>query len=102
MRFSNSGSRASGVTSRPVKPVPPVVIITSTPVLEIHSRTLPAIAETSSVTMARSARTCPALVRRSTSVSPERSSASLRVSDTVSTAMLRGMKLLLSSIPGMT
>ena len=29
MRFSNSGSTASGVTSRPVKPVPPVVMITS-------------------------------------------------------------------------
>ena len=27
MRFSNSGSAASGVTSRPVKPVPPVVMI---------------------------------------------------------------------------
>ena len=29
MRFSNSGSIASGVTSRPVKPVPPVVMMTS-------------------------------------------------------------------------
>ena len=29
MRFSNSGSSASGVTSRPVKPVPPVVMTTS-------------------------------------------------------------------------
>ncbi len=29
MRFSNSGSTASGVTSRPVKPVPPVVMMTS-------------------------------------------------------------------------
>ena len=27
IRFSNSGSIASGVTSRPVKPVPPVVMI---------------------------------------------------------------------------
>ena len=29
MRFSKIGSSASGVTSRPVKPVPPVVITTS-------------------------------------------------------------------------
>ena len=31
IRFSNSGSIASGVTSRPVKPVPPVVMMASTP-----------------------------------------------------------------------
>ena len=31
IRFSNKGSIASGVTSRPVKPVPPVVMMTSTP-----------------------------------------------------------------------
>ena len=36
MRFSNSGSTASGVTSRPVKPVPPVVMITSTSGSSIH------------------------------------------------------------------
>ncbi len=29
MRFSNKGSTASGVTSRPVNPVPPVVMTTS-------------------------------------------------------------------------
>ena len=33
IRFENSGSTASGVTSRPVKPVPPVVITTSTVVV---------------------------------------------------------------------
>ena len=33
IRFSNSGSIASGVTSRPVKPVPPVVMIASTPAI---------------------------------------------------------------------
>ena len=37
IRFSNSGSMASGVTSRPVKPVPPVVMMTSTPGSAIHS-----------------------------------------------------------------
>ena len=36
MRFSNNGSIASGVTSRPVKPVPPVVMIASTPSSAIH------------------------------------------------------------------
>ncbi|MHC2508861.1 hypothetical protein ACVII1_004099 [Bradyrhizobium elkanii] len=30
IRFSNNGSTASGVTSRPVKPVPPVVMTAST------------------------------------------------------------------------
>src|SRR5438874_2619414 len=38
MRFSNSGSIASGVTSRPVKPVPPVVITTSMPASAIQRR----------------------------------------------------------------
>ena len=36
MRFSNSPSSASGVTSRPVTPVPPVVITTSTLGSSIH------------------------------------------------------------------
>ena len=37
--FSNSGSIASGVTSRPVKPVPPVVMITSIAGSAIHCLT---------------------------------------------------------------
>ena len=37
--FSNSGSTASGVTSRPVKPVPPVVITTSMNLSAIQSFT---------------------------------------------------------------
>ena len=49
MRFSNSGSIASGVTSRPVKPVPPVVMTTSTPGSAIHVSTMSRIASTSSV-----------------------------------------------------
>ncbi len=40
MRFSNSGSTASGVTSRPVKPVPPVVMIASMFGSAIQIRTL--------------------------------------------------------------
>jgi len=38
IRFSNNGSIASGVTSRPVKPVPPVVMIASTPESAIQTR----------------------------------------------------------------
>src|SRR3989337_2002332 len=40
IRFSNSGSSASGVTSRPVKPVPPVVITASIAGSAIQPRTL--------------------------------------------------------------
>ena len=39
MRFSNKGSSASGVTSRPVKPVPPVVMTTSIAGSAIHALT---------------------------------------------------------------
>ena len=56
IRFSNSGSIASGVTSRPVKPVPPVVMIASTPGSAIHRLTTARIASTSSVTISRAAR----------------------------------------------
>ena len=49
MRFSNSGSTASGVTSRPVKPVPPVVMTASMAGSAIHLRTTPRILRTSSV-----------------------------------------------------
>jgi hypothetical protein len=97
MRFSNRGSIASGVTSRPVKPVPPVVMTTSIPGAAIQAPTAPRIASTSSGTILRSPSRWPALVRRSTRVSPERSSAGVRVSETVRTAMLRGTKGRLSS-----
>ncbi len=90
IRFSNSGSIASGVTSRPVKPVPPVVMMASTPSSAIHRFTTLRIASTSSVTISRAASRWPAAVRRSTSVVPDLSSASERVSDIVSTAMLSG------------
>src|SRR5690242_7875072 len=97
MRFSNNGSIASGVTSRPVKPVPPVVITTSTPGSAIQRLTTPRIASTSSVTISRAARRWPAAVRRSASTCPDLSSANARVSETVSTAMLRGINDLASS-----
>ncbi len=55
MRFSNSGSTASGVTSRPVKPVPPVEMITSMAGSAIQALTWARIFSTSSVTIARAA-----------------------------------------------
>ena len=100
MRFSNSGSTASGVTSRPVKPVPPVVMTTSIAGSAIHVFTCARIFSTSSVTMARSASVWPAFSMRSASVAPDLSSASSRVSDTVSTAILSGMNGRVSSMPG--
>ena len=59
--FSNSGRTASGVTSRPVNPVPPVVMTTSMLVSAIHARTWARIASTSSLTMARAASSWPAV-----------------------------------------
>src|ERR1700736_1099663 len=91
IRFSNSGSIASGVTSRPVKPVPPVVITTSTPGSAIHLLIMPRIASTSSTMISRAASLWPAATIRSDSVVPDLSSASERVSEIVNTAMLSGM-----------
>ena len=62
MRFSNSGSTASGVTSRPVKPVPPVVITTSIAGSAIQARICARISSTSSVTIARPATRVPRLL----------------------------------------
>ncbi len=74
MRFSNSGSSASGVTSRPVKPVPPVVMTTSMFLSLIHFFTCARIALTSSVTIARAASLWPAVSMRSPSNAPDLSS----------------------------
>ncbi len=86
--FSATRSSASGVTSRPVTPVPPVLITTSTAGSSIQAWSFAAIRSASSVTSARAASWWPAPVRRSTSRSPERSSAGVRLSETVSTAIL--------------
>src|SRR6516165_4180075 len=102
MRFSNKGSTASGVTTRPVKPVPPGVMTTSTLASAIHFLTTARIASMSSVTISRTASLWPAAVRRSASVAPDLSSARMRVSEIVNTAMLSGMKFLDSSIDAMT
>src|SRR5215510_1242318 len=101
MRFSNNGSTASGVTSRPVKPVPPVVMTTSTAGVSIHSFTRARIASTSSRTIVRSNTIWPAALMRSESVAPDLSSARSRVSEMVSTANLSGTNGLLGSIPAM-
>jgi hypothetical protein len=53
--LSNSGRTASGVTSRPVRPVPPVVTTASIFASAIHLRMIARIALTSSGTMALSA-----------------------------------------------
>src|SRR6185295_5808110 len=100
MRFSNSGSSASGVTSRPVKPVPPVVMMTSIAGSPIQALTCARIFSTSSVTIARCATVWPAFSMRSASVAPDLSSASARVSETVSTAIFSGMNWRASSRPG--
>src|SRR6202521_1671321 len=101
IRFSNSGSIASGVTSRPVKPVPPVVITTSTAGSAIQPFTRARMCSTSSVTMAGSAPTWPAAAIRAASVWPDLSSASSRVSDTVSTAIRSATKGLSGSMRDM-
>src|SRR5262249_6007616 len=100
MRFSKSGSIASGVTSRPVKPVPPVLMTTSTAGSAIHCRTRARIFSTSSVTMARSATAGPAFSMRSTNLAPGWSPARARVSATVNTAIFSGTNCLLVSMPG--
>src|SRR6266581_1502133 len=102
MRFSNSGSTASGVTSRPVNPVPPVVMTTSTAGSAIQRCTCARIASISSRTMRRSATTWPADRMRSTRVAPDLSSFSSRVSETVSTAIFSGTNGFDSSMPGIS
>jgi hypothetical protein len=87
-----------GVTSRPVMPVPPVLMITSIAGSAIHSRKKFVIRSASSRSIARAATRWPASAMRAASVSPDVSSDVVRVSDTVSTAMFTAMKLRLSSM----
>jgi hypothetical protein len=77
-----------------VKPVPPVVIITSMFLSLIHFFTCARIALTSSVTTARAASLWPAVSMRSPSSAPDLSSSSERVSETASTAIDSGTKVL--------
>lgn len=96
--FSNSGFTASGVTSRPVKPVPPVVITTSMPGSLIQRLTCFRIAFGSSSTMACSATSWPASWIMLTRSGPDLSVLWVRLSETVSTAMRTGMKGRVSSM----
>ena len=60
MTLSNKGCIASGVTSRPVRPVPPVEMITSIAGSSIHFCAALRIESISSGTIARAASRCPA------------------------------------------
>jgi hypothetical protein len=55
MSLSLIRSSASGVTSRPVRPVPPVVMIASASPSSIHELSLEVMTGTSSLTTARAA-----------------------------------------------
>src|SRR5262245_1163676 len=90
--FSNRGRIASTVTSRPVSPVPPVEMMTSTSSRPSHWRTCARIERMSSLTIRRSPKLCPASAMRPASTLPDLSVSRLRVSDTVSTATRTGMK----------
>ena len=82
---------ASGVTSRPVRPVPPVVTMASTDPEVVQAFTRARMASTSSGSIARSASTWPAPVTRSASRWPEVSLSSSRVSEMVRTATRTGL-----------
>src|SRR3569623_1195063 len=98
MALAWTRSSASGVTSRPVTPVPPVEITQSTSGSSIQACSAATIVSASSRRILRSARIWPALAKRATSVSPERSSASVRVAEPRRTAMRTGRNAALASI----
>src|SRR3954470_11149621 len=96
--FSNTLSKASGVTSRPVTPVPPVEITTSISGSAIQVLSWATIAGCSSLTMVRALSACPSRAMRSTSAWPEVSFAAVRESETVITAIWTGLNGRASSI----
>src|SRR3984957_4609126 len=101
--LSKSSRSASGVTSRPVSPVPPVLMITSTPGSSIHCRACRWMPATSSRTSALARSSCPAARMRSASKSPDVSLLASRESEMVSTAMPNAVNARSVSIlpPGM-
>src|SRR5512138_3652410 len=99
--FSITSAKASGVMSRPVMPVPPVVMTQSICGSAMCPRSTATILSLSSVTMARLATLWPSRVIISASRSPDLSSAAVRVSEMVRTAMLTGRKGSVSSIRAM-
>ncbi|OGH57301.1 MAG: hypothetical protein A3I06_04270 [Candidatus Lindowbacteria bacterium RIFCSPLOWO2_02_FULL_62_12] len=90
MCFVKSGRTASGVTSRPVTPVPPVTIAKSTRGSLAHPRTIRRMAACSSLHILRSATVCPAAVSRSQISAPDLSESKSRVSLTARTATRTG------------
>ncbi|MNT64944.1 hypothetical protein D3C72_2028870 [compost metagenome] len=88
--LSSRQATASGVLSRPVKPVPPVISTTCTLSSAIQVATWARILYRSSFNNTRAARLWPVAVRRSTNSWPEVSVSRLRVSLTVRTAILSG------------
>ncbi len=88
-----------GVTSRPVKPVPPVVMTTSIVSSCVQASTWSPNALLVVRNDGAGSKPVPASAMRATNVSPDLSSASVRVSETVSTAMPTGMKGLASLEP---
>src|SRR5579859_281582 len=101
MVFSNTASKASGVTSRPVTPVPPVETTTSIAGSAIQRRSWASIAVRSSRRISRAATWWPSRRISSASVSPDLSLEAVLVSETVRTAILTGRNGLLSSSLGM-
>lgn len=75
-----------------VSDLPPVVTITSISGIATHAITCAAILVASSGTIARPPSRCPSPSNSVTSVSPDPSSASVRVSETVNTAIVSGTK----------
>src|SRR6185437_7685486 len=92
---------ASGVTSRPVTPVPPVEITTSISGSAIQALSWATIAAWSSRTIFLAATLWPSRTIMSARLRPDLSSASVRVSETVRTAMFTGRNGRDSSIFGM-
>ena len=89
MCLSSRGRTASGVESRPEKPVPPVTSATCTCSLAIHCDSSARMRYTSSAISALSASLWPASATASARKSPEVSLSRVRVSETVNTAMFR-------------
>lgn len=95
--LSNNGSIASGVTSNPEKPVPPVVMITSIFSSATQFWTVALIAVTLSLTMLLAAQLCPSASSIDCNNDPLLSSSRERVSEMARIAIFRGMNFFVLS-----
>ncbi len=93
MSFSLISSSTSGVRSLPVKPVPPVVIMTSTSLLEHQSSKIFLITCLSSLTISLCVKPCPFSLIFFASIAPDVSVASVLVSEMVKTDMLIALNI---------